>query len=666
MTQITWKGRSIKGVWIYIVLIFLTGLFAGLMWGGTGQESVVDQVQHTETVTEWTCSMHPQIRQPNPGRCPICSMDLIPVENTSASGNESAHTMEPYARKLAEIEVTKVENRSVIREITLSGKIDYDETRVSAITAWVSGRLDRLFVDYTGIPVRKGDHLAEIYSPELLVAQQELIQAVRAAAAYRRKGLTALLGTADATVNATREKLRLLGLTSTQISRIETSGNVSDHLTLTAPSTGIVIQKFAREGNYITTGTPICTIADLSTVWVLLQAYESDLAWLRYGEAVTFSVPAYPGTIFNGSIIFVDPVLNESTRTVTVRAAVSNSDGKLKPGMFAKGMIHAVITGGSDVLERDLSELYICPMHPEEIHEKPGQCSICGMALELGKRLGYQKQPPGTLPLVIPATAPLLTGKRAIVYVQDPDDEGTFEPRQIVLGVKAGNDYVVLAGLKAGEFVVTRGAFKIDSTLQIQGKPSMMNGIQDSVQVSHAGEEEMSMTQDMGAGNGNSGSGKQSLPKAFLTDLKPMFDAYFSIQQSLSEDALEPAKAGATGLFKGVMVSADDLTAAQAQTWSGLAASLRSGAKKLQGTGTLVKAREAFRDLSIALDALREAGMIPEKMFKFHCPMAFSNAGADWLQRGSELRNPYFGSAMLLCGSLVEAIPGPAKAKPGE
>ncbi len=465
-------------------VVILIAVFAmGRITGGKGQPS-----EHAEQgsggpaakqkATTWTCSMHPQIKLPKAGKCPICYMDLIPLDlGDDDDGGLRELSVSENSAKLMDIETTEVVQRFVTASVRMVGKIDYDETRVSYITAWVPGRLDRLFVDYTGVPVKKGDHMVELYSPELLSAQEELLQAIEATKRLSESDVSIVRDTTEATVVAVREKLRLWGLTPEQIEALELRGKAEDHVTIYAPSGGIVVHKNAQEGMYVSTGTRIYTIADLSQIWVNLDAYESDLTWLRYGQQVQFTAESYPGETFTGSISFIHPVLNQATRTVKVRVNVPNEDGRLKPGMFVRAVAAANVATGGRVMDSALAGKWISPMHPEIVKDEPGACDVCGMPLVRAESLGYvgQEPTPEDRPLVIPASAALLTGKRAIVYVAVPGaDKPTFEGREIVLGSRAGDYYLVKHGLTAGERVVTKGNFKLDAELQIRAKPSMM------------------------------------------------------------------------------------------------------------------------------------------------------------------------------------------------
>jgi Cu(I)/Ag(I) efflux system membrane fusion protein len=457
------------------------------------------QEQPGEQIAYWTCSMHPQIHMPKPGLCPICNMKLIPVYKNA--GDEMAgmreFTISESAKALMDIETSPVERKFVTAEIRMVGKVDYDESRLAYITAWVSGRLDRLYVDYTGVSVSKGDHMVYMYSPELLSAQEELLQAIKSAQRIKSDNSDIMRDMTAGTLDAAREKLRLLGLSAEQIAEVEKRGSATDHITIYAPISGIVVHKNALEGMYVKTGTRIYTVADLSHVWVKLDAYESDLSWLRYGQQVEFTTVSFPGKAFKGTISFIDPVLDPVTRTVKVRVDVPNQDGKLKPEMFVKAIVRADVAAGGKVMDPKLAGKWICPMHPSVIKDEPGKCDICGMPLVKTESLGYVSAEPkdSEKPLVIPVTAALVTGTRAIVYVEVPNaDKPTYEGREIVLGPRAGNYYIVRNGLEEGQRVVTKGNFKIDSALQIQAKPSMMTP-------EGGGSGGMHMNMDMGQGS---------------------------------------------------------------------------------------------------------------------------------------------------------------------
>ena len=511
MNKSTAKGRSSLagfGWFLKLLPVLVVGIAIGVVahWAFRPAQvssrepaSSSPQEQPSKQIAYWTCSMHPQVHMSKPGLCPYCNMKLIPVYNNA--GDEMAgmreFTTSEAAKALMDIETAPVERKFVTAEIRMVGKVDYDESRLAYITAWVSGRLDRLYVDYTGVSVSKGDHMVYMYSPELLSAQEELLQAVKSAQRIKPDNSDIVRDMTAGTLDAAREKLRLLGLSAEQIAEVEKRGSATDHITIYAPISGIVVHKNALEGMYVKTGTRIYTVADLSHVWVKLDAYESDLSWLRFGQQVEFTTVSVPGEVFKGTVSFIDPVLDPVTRTVKIRVDVPNNDGKLKPEMFVKAIVRANVAAGGKVMDPKLAGKWICPMHPSVIKDEPGNCDICGMPLVKTESLGYVSAEPkdSEKPLVIPVTAALVTGTRAIVYVEVPNaDKPTYEGREIVLGPRAGNYYIVRNGLEEGQRVVTKGNFKIDSALQIQAKPSMMTP-------EGGGSGGMHMNMDMGQGS---------------------------------------------------------------------------------------------------------------------------------------------------------------------
>ncbi|HYW69156.1 MAG TPA: efflux RND transporter periplasmic adaptor subunit, partial [bacterium] len=373
----------------------------------------------------------PSVRQNGPGDCPLCGMDLIPVEDEGhdEAAGERVLSVSEAGRGLMEIETTPVMRMDVGVDVGLVGKVTYDEGRVYRVSAWVPGRIDRLHVDYIGYEVGAGEPMVELYGPELLSAQQELMQS---AAAHRSAVAAVKPHLVESTLDvleAVRERLRLWGLSDGQIAGMESQEVAEPRVTIESPASGTVVEKGVTEGAYVSTGQMLFTVADLSVVWAEMSAYESDLPWLSSGQSVEFETAAFPGRTFTGVVSFVEPIVDPSTRTVTVRAEIPNGDGALKPDMFVRATVRSSHAGHG-----------------------------------------------AGAPLVIPATAPLLTGERAVVYVEiDGGDAPAFEGREVVLGPRAGDFYIVVSGVHEGENVVSEGAFKIDSALQIRAKPSMMS-----------------------------------------------------------------------------------------------------------------------------------------------------------------------------------------------
>ncbi|MEC7839061.1 MAG: efflux RND transporter periplasmic adaptor subunit [Chlamydiota bacterium] len=363
-------------------------------------------------------------------------MDHSVHSNMQMSDSKNIYLSE-RASKLAQVEVAPVIREFIPFEIRLYGSVDYDETKLAHITAWVPGRIEKLYINFTGMAVEKSDPMVDYYSPNLIVAQEELIQSLKSFRELKNTQTSFAKDQSGRNLESARIKLRLLGIDPEQIEEIEATEKVKEVIRVKAPASGVVIHKNALEGEYVKEGTEMFTIAELDEVWIQLEAYESDLPGLKLNEKVQFKTDAYPGEIFTGRISFIDPFLNEKTRTTSFRLNVENKEGKLKPGMYVTGVVNAYITAEGE--------------------------TICHAPIEQ------------TPPLVIPASAALITGKRAIVYVQNQENPFEYSLREVVLGPRVGNHYIVNDGLDEGELIVVHGNFKIDSAAQIQAKPSMMS-----------------------------------------------------------------------------------------------------------------------------------------------------------------------------------------------
>ncbi|MBI2966404.1 MAG: efflux RND transporter periplasmic adaptor subunit [Bacteroidetes bacterium] len=404
--------------------LIIAGIFIGwLFFRGGGNHSshrTVTTRQDTTAATVWTCAMHPQIRQDKPGKCPICAMDLVPL-NTSAGSADGPGKIEisESAMKIADVQTSTVQRAVPGKEIRLPGKVMTDERKIAVITARFGGRVEKLFVNYTGQQVQQGEKLATIYSPELVTAQKELFEAI------------SMKQTNPDYYNAARNKLKLWSLSSSQIDEIEKKGDPQFYFDVLSTLNGTVMKREIALGDYIEEGAKLFEIADLSQVWVLFDAYEQDIPWIKTGQEVNFEVQSVPGKIFTGTVTFIDPIIDQEARVAYVRTETFNTGGRLKPGMFARGIFKT-------------------------------------------------KFPAGENALIIPKSSVLWTGKKAVVYVKDKTkNKPVFEYREIILGEDAGNFYVVNNGLTEGEEIVTNGVFKVDAAAQLAGKRSMMNVVED-------------------------------------------------------------------------------------------------------------------------------------------------------------------------------------------
>ncbi len=409
--------KIVSNKYIRGTLLVLAGLLLGLVLFHRPHEEKTSQEQTTDEnkKTIWTCAMHPQIRMDHPGQCPICGMDLIPLIQNTAPVNPDAVVMTEEGIKLAEVQTSIVSRQKPVKRIQLYGKIQADERLIQTQPAHVPGRIEKLFVNFTGEEVRQGQAIAQIYSPELVTAQKELLEALK-----MKEMQPALL-------EAAREKLRQWKFTDSQIADIENSGAAKTVFDVYATVSGIVINKSVNVGDYVSQGAPLYEIADLSHVWALFDAYETDLPWIRKGDRIIFTLQSQPGKEYAGTVSFIDPVINPQTRVASVRLEIPNKGNELKPDMFANGVLtaHLATSGNS---------------------------------------------------LVIPQTSVLWTGTRSVVYVKLPDTkEPAFVMREITLGPSLSNSFVVLDGLTEGEEIVTNGTFSVDASAQLEGKPSMMN-----------------------------------------------------------------------------------------------------------------------------------------------------------------------------------------------
>ncbi len=621
-----------------------------------GQQTSQAGAEKTERkIRHWTCSMHPQIKQSGPGKCPICGMDLIPIyDDAGDEGGEVSLKLGKRAQVLAAVATTEVARRPLRKEIYTVGKMDYDEGSLAYVSAWIGGRIDKLFADFTGIQVKKGEHLVLLYSPELMSAQEEYLLALRDR--QRVKGQSSQIATMSKnTLAASREKLLLYGITKKQLKQIERKGKVQTHLTIYAPISGTVIHKKALEGMYVKTGDQIYTIADLSHLWLYLDIYEYDLAWIKFGQPVEVSTEAYPGETSRGTVTFIDPFLNEKTRTVKVRVNVPNPEGRLRPGMYANARIKVQINEAGQVVVAGLEGKYMGPMHPEIVRDKPGKCPICGMDLELigGVAGEFATHEPGQAPalLSIPRSAVLDTGKRKLVYVELAP--GKYSPREVRLGPAAGDYYPVVEGLKEGERVVTSGNFLIDSQMQLAGKPSLMFPEGSAIDI-HAA---------MGHGGGSKPktstkkhSSKLKVPVGVLKAVGQLLPPYYGAQRVLAQDSLDGLADKRKQLQEQIPKltgQAQDLPAAHRKHFK-MAVDKLDKSLNSWGVKDIKTARRGFEAISSGMIALvqdfYQGQSGAETINKFYCSMR----PGYWLQADKDTRNPYYGSAMLKCGELVK------------
>ncbi len=401
-----------------LALILIVGLVLGWVFRAMTSDNTAPHAHETGEglPSIWTCSMHPNIKLPEAGDCPICGMDLIPAsqESASSSSNPQALQMTEEAMAIAQVQTLVVGEGSAKKEVTLSGKIQADERENASLTVKFPGRIEKLYVTFTGEQVKAGQKLATLYSPELMNAQKELLEAARTKATFPQL------------YQASKEKLSLWKLSAAQIAEIERAGVVKEKWDILADQSGVVIQKNVAVGDYVATGSVLFTVTNLNKLWLLLDVYETDLPSVSLGDEIEYTVAGRAGEPLTAKVSFIDPLLNAQTRAASIRAEIPNVGNSLKPEMFVTARLS-------------------------------------------------NKKSQSTANLLVPRTAVLWSGKRSVVYVKVPNSSvAAFEMREVQVS-RQGEEYRIESGLRSGEEIATQGVFAIDASAQLSGKQSMMS-----------------------------------------------------------------------------------------------------------------------------------------------------------------------------------------------
>lgn len=600
---------------IIAAVTLVVGLLAGwLIFSGNNNNSP-DNYEQLETEideqTVWTCSMHPQIRQNEPGDCPICGMDLILLEdNQNTEPDPMAISMSPTAMKLAGVSTAIVREMDPVKQVRLNGKVEADERLIYSQSSHIPGRIEKLMLNFTGEFVSKGQTIAYMYSPELVTAQEELFEAKK------------ISETQPQLFAAAKEKLKNWKLSDKQIEGILNAGKIQEEFPVQADVSGYVTAKMINRGDYVRGGETIFEIADLDKVWVLFDVYESDMAWVEKGDKVEFSIASLPGEIFESIISYIDPVINPKTRVAKTRIEYNNASGKLKPAMFASGVVEADLAGKSNSL-------------------------------------------------VVPKTAVMWTGKRSVVYIKTKSDQGVnFVMREVRLGPALGDSYVIENGLTEGEEIAVNGTFSIDAAAQLAGKPSMMSPEGGQVITGHNHGSQPDRQESMDMGGSESQEGQEIKPqvaevsKSLSVDhhaeeaLQPLYASYLKWKDALTNDDFIESQKMATKMKSALDKIDMSLFKDDAHNaWMDYQNRLSSSLEHVKHFSDIDQLRKAFQAVSVTMIEMTDTFTpLDETIYVLHCPMANNNKGADWLSIEKEIRNPYFGSSMLTCGEVTREI----------
>lgn len=577
------------------------GLLLGWLFFGVWSETEIEEKhKHTSEIageTVWTCSMHPQIRQGEPGSCPICGMDLIALDNDEGDElDPMAVSMSPTAMELANVSTALVGALKPTKSVRLSGKVQKDERLVFSQSSHIPGRIEKLMVNFTGEPVRKGQPIAYVYSPELVTAQEELFQAQK------------IMDTHPQLFKSAKEKLKNWKLSDNQVAQILKAGTPKEQFAIQADVAGYVTEKMVNLGDYIQKGAAIYEIADLSKVWLLFDVYESDIAWIKKGDQVNFTVASLPGETFSGTISYLDPVIDPKSRVAKARVSVANKGFKFKPEMFISGIVEA-------------------------------------------------KLPTKTESIVVPKTAVMWTGERSVVFVKNTSGKGvSFMMREITLGPGLGERFIIKDGLEAGEEIAINGTFSIDAAAQLAGKPSMMNPVGGPAMTghNHGGGEMLPTT-----GNVTKKAVKSiAIGQKAKEALQPLYAAYLNFKNALVEDNLNTAKKAASELKTALeKVNMSVFTGSSHNAWMKYSSELKNTLQHVQHSESIEEIRKTFQQVSEGMIDLTKAfNPFTGTLYVQFCPMADNNKGANWLSEEEEIRNPYFGEAMLTCGEVKSTI----------
>jgi Cu(I)/Ag(I) efflux system membrane fusion protein len=579
---------------ISFVSLFL-GIFLGrLIFGGANMTKEVTN-ESQSPVENYTCAMHPDITLPSQGMCPICGMQLVLASEGGNPSEVPTIEMSPRAMELADIHTMIVEEkRGKPSEIRLNGKVVVNESGVSVVSAHMAGRVEKLLVNYEGAAIKKGETLAHMYSPELVLAQKELLNAFAVRSA--QPGL----------YEAARRKLKNFKLSDAEVDQLLNDEGSTESFPIISKSDGVVLKKNVNQGDYVQRGDELFELADFATVWVLLEVNEPDMDRIGIDDAISFQVPSLPGKTFHARISFIDPVIQTGTGVGHVRMEISNEQRLLKPEMLVFAVLES--NGGGS-----------------------------------------------TEQIVVPKSAVMWTGKRSLVYVKKTINGSLgFEMREVVLGSTYGDHYAISEGLKEGEEIAINGTFSIDAAAQLAGSPSMMgkkamHKHENMHETEHkAAQQEMNLLPTR----------LSEFDPQLMAEWDAAIERYLSLKDALVADNFEQAKKESRLLLTAVRsIDMSSAGETYASFWKRNASEMMDLLQSMIGAASIGEARAAFKPLSsLMIGQVRVFSPSGHSLYLQHCPMADDFNGADWLSIEQNILNPYFGASMLTCGEVTEAL----------
>ena len=581
-------------IWASAIQPGIARLWRTVVPGSEGATTRPGTGGDTAAADFYTCGMHPWVVLPQAGLCPICHMDLTPIDPDKFTGEI---TIDPVITQNIGVRIEPVTRGPVVRTIRTVGTIDYDETGVRDVNIKVSGWIEKLYVDYLGAAVEAGQPLFDLYSPQLYEAQEEYLLELKRGTEARRHGGTE--ATAPDLLDAARTRLEYYDISPEQIEALEQRGVAAKAMTIHSPHAGVVIAKHANEGMRVNEGMQVYRIADLSKIWVMVTLHEYQFPFVQAGQRAVMTLPYIPGQEFEGTVIYVYPYLDETTRQLNVRLEFDNPNGLLKPGMYANVELRGVLAAE------------------------------------------------GTL---APRAAILDTGERQVAFVSL--GEGRFEPRLVRLGVEMSGGMVeILDGLSPGEMIVTSGQFLLDSEAKVrEGLAKMIRGTlvadQQAV-VAVAGASELPSL--------------PAEARSALGAVMAAYFAIGNTLADDTTDGIGPdARRLADGVDRLLDIEIPDHPHFWHRHDE--VATVRGEALELIDADDLSAARTNFADLSVALSKLVRATGVPQdypaQVQELHCPMYRAGQGGSiWLQPAGDVRNPFYGSIMLECFDERSTLP---------